>query len=413
LRQVNQALSLQKRMGGKDHRALGKILVSEGFLDEVLLMEALSELGTLTLFCEACRQNYAPGDFDREREYICPVCESRLVIGDPPDTLSSGAAEETPALPAPAVAPRSAPGLDPPTISGGAPRRAGSDRDPLINKVLGGCQLLERVAQGGMGVVYKARQLNLNRTVAVKVLSEELSRDAGFVRRFIEEARSAAQLNHGNIVHINDVGEYQGVFYFSMEYVDGRNLTTILKEVERLPVERSLEITLEVCKALKHAHGREIVHRDIKPENIMITRDGVVKLADLGLAKKLEPSPSDGLTRAGSILGTPFYMAPEQAKDFSRVDKRSDIYSLGVTLFRMITGKVPFDGRTPIEVMIKVIAGKRQRLSELREEVPPAVEAIVDRMISCEPEDRYQDVSEVIAEISQVLESLTASRAAR
>src|SRR5690606_16696914 len=166
----------------------------------------------------------------------------------------------------------------------------------------------ERIAAGGMGVIYRATQLNLGRTVAVKILSRELSSDEAFVRRFIEEARSAAQLSHGYIVHINDVGDYHGIFYFTMEYVDGIDLKTLLKERKLLPIPLSLEITTQVARALEHAHGRGIIHRDIKPENIMITRDGAVKLADLGLAKKLSTGGADGLTQAGSVLGTPYYM---------------------------------------------------------------------------------------------------------
>jgi serine/threonine-protein kinase len=196
-----------------------------------------------------------------------------------------------------------------------------------------------------------------------------------------------------------------------MEYVDGKNLRDILKVHEKLDIARSLEITIQVCHALRHAHNRGIIHRDIKPENIMITREGVVKLADLGLAKRMAAENTAGITHAGSILGTPFYMAPEQAKDFSAVDSRSDIYSMGVTLYKMITGKVPFDGRSPIEVMIKAIDGKKVPIRELRE-VPQELEEIVDRMMHKQPEKRYQQVDEALRELSRVLSLLAQTETA-
>ena len=252
-----------------------------------------------------------------------------------------------------------------------------------------------------MGVVYRAIQLNLGRVVAVKVLSEDLARDTNFVRRFLQEARAAAQLNHGSIVHINDVGEQQGVFYFVMEYVDGENLKEVLQTRGRLEIVETVEVMIQVCRALRHAHSRRIIHRDIKPENIMIAKDGGVKLADLGLAKRVSEK-SGGLTHAGSILGTPFYMPPEQAKDFSKVDERSDVYSLGVTIYRVLTGKVPFYGRSPIEVMIKALDGKKTSMRELRQDIPEEIERLVDRMMARTSEDRHQSIDEVLDELMRI-----------
>jgi serine/threonine-protein kinase len=218
----------------------------------------------------------------------------------------------------------------------------------------------------------------------------------------VQEARSAAQLNHGNIVHINDVGECQGVFFFVMEFIDGQNLKDLLRDTPKLDLRRVLDVTTQVCHALRHAHSRGIIHRDIKPENIMLTQEGVVKLADLGLAKRMASENAAGLTHAGAILGTPFYMAPEQAKDFSKVDRRSDIYSLGVTMYRMLTGRVPFDGRSPIEVMIKALDGKRIPIRELRDDVPAELEQIVDRMMQKNPERRYQSVEDILQDVQKV-----------
>lgn len=406
LRQVSEVLERQDENRQQGRREpLGKLLVREGVITVAQLMAALDELGVLILTCPACGLAYTLSEYDRDSVYPCRSCGATLELGEPPDPeaeLLPYHATRTFSVPADAFDPAFAsvppprPGSDPPSA-----RRAAEDGDPdaFIGKVLGGCKILQRIAAGGMGVIYRATQLNLGRTVAVKILSRELSNDEAFVRRFIEEARSAAQLSHGNIVHINDVGDYHGVFFFTMEFVDGIDLKTLLKERKLLPVPLSLEIALQVTRALEHAHGRGIIHRDIKPENIMLTRDGTVKLADLGLAKKLSTTGADGLTQAGSLLGTPYYMAPEQARDFRRVDARSDIYSLGVTIYKMITGTVPFRGRSPIEVMVRVLEGKRAPIREIRPEIPADVEALVDRMMDPEPDRRYPNATALLADL--------------
>ena len=268
LQQVNEALLRQKRMRARNENSpLGQILIEAGVIDGETLREVLAEMGALQLSCPLCRVDYPIRTYDRNAAHRCPRCKELLVLNDPtnpappreaaPEPGEHARADQPPPTPPPPEAspPRQEPA---PRATEEAPANG---RDAFVGKVLGGCQILERVAHGGMGVVYKAKQLNLGRTVAVKVLSEELSSDATFVRRFIQEARSAAQLSHGNIVHINDVGEYQGVFYFVMEFVDGKNLRDILKVHEKLDVARALEITIQVCHALRHAHNRGIIHR--------------------------------------------------------------------------------------------------------------------------------------------------------
>ncbi len=404
LRQVNEALLRQKSLRERNQNVpLGRILVEAGWLEEEALRETLAELGALALSCPSCGTEYAVRVYVRNSPPACKRCGGPLRLLDPSSEERSpqelGDAPEQPPSDSTLIRPLSASparGQVPPRSQESA--QSGAD-DEFIGKVLGGCQLLERIGRGGMGVVYKAKQLNLGRTVAVKVLASDLASDEGFVRRFVQEARSAALLNHPNIVHINDVGEYQGVFFFVMEYIDGKNLREYLKTVKKLDVQRAVDIAVQVCHALRHAHNRGIIHRDIKPENIMLSEEGAVKLADLGLAKRMASENSASLTQAGAILGTPYYMAPEQAKDFRHVDRRSDIYSLGVTLYRMLTGKVPFDGRSPIEVMIKAIDGKKIPVRELNPEVPPELEAVVDRMMHKNPDQRYQDVDEVLRDL--------------
>jgi len=431
LSQVAAGLEAQKNAQDRNKRKrLGRILIEQGTLTELKLVEALAELSALVMRCEKCEWEGRVSKVESGTIPTCDRCDVALKISDrsprrkkkpskssATPSSSAGAldkekaADELPTIVA-TVDPVEVEGTSSSKLSGSSstggssPGGGGASGDHFIGRVLGGCRLTEQIARGGMGLIFKACQLNLNRTVAVKILSEDLSRDNNFVERFVEEARSAAQLNHHNIVHINDVGEQDGIFYFTMEYVDGENLKSVLQRKTVLTVERSLAIALQVCGALRHAHERGIIHRDIKPENIMITSDGVVKLADLGLAKRIETSDG-GLTKAGSIFGTPYYMAPEQAKNFSDVDQRSDIYSLGVSLYKMMSGKVPFDGRSPIEIMVKAFDGKRPPLRSLRKGIPEEVESIIDRMMARSPEDRYQEIGEVLDDIKKVLGTLS------
>ena len=371
LAQVNEALAQQKELRAQNQNVrLGRLLIRQGLIDEEKLCSALFEMGALNLYCDACRTTFTPTEY-RPGANPCPECGSDAAFEDSVEGLARGSSSGHSSRRAvgsrgsrPSGA--SSAGSDSAASRSSSRRDAASDSS-YVGRILGGCDIHEKIASGGMGVVYKATQLNLGRTVAVKILAEDLSNDATFVRRFMLEARAAAQLSHPNVVHINDVGQYHGIYYFVMEFIDGDNLREVLQTEEKLPARRALEIARQVCEALQHAHKRGIIHRDIKPENIMLTSEGVVKLADLGLAKRVDVDAVDSLTHAGSVLGTPFYMPPEQAKDFSKVDCRSDIYSLGVTLYRTISGEVPYRGRTPIEVMIKAIDGKRKRL---RERVP-------------------------------------------
>ena len=400
LQQFNRALNIQSQLREKGtSTSLGKILVDKGYVEEEKIKIALSVMGTLRLVCVSCKvdisaSNYAPGS-----EYNCPKCQQALAPSDPCLEEPHEAAEpedfgitqiDSSDMPIEAI--------------GSPPRNEAPEEDSIVGKIVGGCQVLERIAKGGMGVVYKAKQLKLGRPVAVKILSEDLAKDRNYVRRFIQEARSAAELSHGNIVQIFDVGEITGLFYIIMEFVDGSNLRDILDTQLKLDPENALEVALQAGHALKHAHQRGVIHRDIKPENIMITRDGMIKIADLGLAKKMAGEGQDGgITSAGAILGTPYYMAPEQVKDFKQVDQRSDIYSLGVTLFRALSGSVPFKGRTPMEVMIKVVEGKRPSLKSLDDDIPEDVELFVDRMMHRRPDNRFQDFSELLQELEAIL----------
>jgi tRNA A-37 threonylcarbamoyl transferase component Bud32 len=243
-------------------------------------------------------------------------------------------------------------------------------------------EIVEMIGQGGMGVVYKARQKNLDRVVALKVLSPQLSDDPEFVERFTREAKALAQLNHPNIVAIHDSGIHDHVPYLVMEFVDGTPLRSMLASGKLTP-DRALEVIPQICDALQFAHAHGIVHRDIKPENILIDRQGRVKIADFGLAKlSIEQSR---ITQSGYVLGTPRYMAPEQFEPSGRVDHRADIYSLGVVFYEMLTGEVPM--------------GRFKPPSE-KADVDRRLDPVVLKSLEREPEDRYQSAGEVKAQVA-------------
>ncbi len=216
--------------------------------------------------------------------------------------------------------------------------------DPLIGKVICGCEIQRLICQGGMGRLYRARQVSLDRIVAVKILSPSLGADAEFLDRFRREARSLANLLHPNVVAVHDFGEDEGVHAIVMEYVEGRSVADMLARQPIMPVTAAVAILRQVAEGLACAHARNIIHCDLKPENILVTNDGVAKLADFGLAKSAR-GDSGHITRDGVVLGTPNYMSPEQCAG-GKLDARTDIYSLGTTFYRMVAGATSSRART-------------------------------------------------------------------
>jgi serine/threonine-protein kinase len=262
------------------------------------------------------------------------------------------------------------------------------------NNQVGDFLLTKKLGEGGMGAVYRARQLSVERDVALKVLPKYLAKDPSYVERFYREARASARLDHPNIVRGIAVGEDKGYHYFAMEFVDGESCDKVLRARGRLSVGDAVRIALDVARALDHAHAKGLVHRDIKPENIMITQAGVVKLADLGLAKATDEISS--LTKTGSGFGTPYYMPPEQARNAKFVDNRSDIYALGATLYHLVTGQVPFNGDTAIEVLTAKEEGRHTPARRLASDVPEILDLVIDKMMARDPKARYQTAAEVI-----------------
>ena len=250
------------------------------------------------------------------------------------------------------------------------------------------------LGRGGMAAVYLARDTELDRPVAIKVLGEPLALDAAFVERFRREARTAAQLSHANIVQVYDTGEEHGALFIVMEYVEGEGLDALLERERKVRPERVLELGAQVCSALHYAHGKGVVHRDVKPGNLLLRTDGVLKVADFGIAR---PAHGTQLTEAGSILGTAAYLAPEQVRG-EESSPRSDIYSLGVVLYELLTGRPPY--RVESLAQLAVAAEEAARpVRELEPAVPPALEAAVMRCLAATPDDRPASAEELAAEL--------------
>ena len=255
-------------------------------------------------------------------------------------------------------------------------------------------ELQQRIGRGGMADVFLARDLLLDRPVAIKVLFPEFAVDPNFVERFRREAQSAANLNHPNIVGVYDWGKYANTYFMAMEYVQGRTLADILKANGHVSSQQAAEIAGEVAAALGFAHRNGVVHRDIKPANILIGANGQVKVADFGIARAMNAPTENNLTQAGSVMGTATYFSPEQAQG-GQPDPRSDLYSLGIVLYEMVSGRPPFSGDNPVSIAYKQVHENPQPLNQLVADVPRPFEAIVAKLLAKKPEVRYQTAEEV------------------
>ncbi|WP_010269777.1 Stk1 family PASTA domain-containing Ser/Thr kinase [Paenibacillus senegalensis] len=270
----------------------------------------------------------------------------------------------------------------------------------MTGQVLGGrYEILERVGGGGMAIVYKAHDLLLNRHVAVKILRQQYVHDDEFIHRFGWEAQSAASLSHPNVVSIYDVGQEDEIHYIVMEYVDGMTLNDLIKQRAPLQVEEAVHIASQICDALEHAHANEIIHRDIKPHNILMGRGGRVKVTDFGIARA---ETSTGITQTGSVVGSVHYFSPEHAKGVA-AGAKSDLYSLGIVLYQMLTGKLPFIGESPISVALKHLQEHVEDPRKVNPMIPQSVENIILKALRKSPEHRYQSAGEMLKDLETCL----------
>ena len=258
-------------------------------------------------------------------------------------------------------------------------------------------EILEKIGMGGMAEVYKGKDHKLNRFVAVKVLKEEYRSNDAFVKKFKEEAQAAAGLAHPNIVNIYDVGDENGIYYIVMELVEGITLKDYIERKGRLTIKEATSIAIQVSAGLEVAHNNHIVHRDIKPQNIMISREGKVKVTDFGIAKA-----TTSQTTTSNAMGSVHYASPEQARG-GYVDHRSDIYSLGIVLYEMVTGRVPFDGDTAVAVAVKHLQEEMVPPSVYCKEIPYSLEQIIKKCTQKSPDRRYQDIGDLLADLKQSL----------
>lgn len=266
-----------------------------------------------------------------------------------------------------------------------------------------GYKILRKLGAGAMATVFLARQLSLDRLVAIKVLPKRFSANESFIERFYREGRAAAKLNDSNIVQAYDVGQAGEHHYFVMEYVDGETVYDAIKQEKRISERAALKILRQVASALKHAHERGFIHRDIKPKNIMIASNGTVKLADLGLARALSDQQL-AESEAGRAYGTPFYISPEQIRGRVQIGPEADIYGLGATMYHMVTGKVPFEGRTPSQVMHRHLKDDLVPPDHVNSKLSAGTAQIIEMMLEKRPSERYGIASDLIEDIDRVLE---------
>lgn len=279
--------------------------------------------------------------------------------------------------------------------------RASLRESKVVAYQIPGYKILGKLGAGAMAIVYRGNQLSLNRTVAIKVLPKRFSENPEYVERFYKEGRAAGKLNHNNIVQAIDVGESGGYHYFVMEYVEGKTIYDDLATGKVFTEDEAIDIIIQVAHALAHAHSHGLIHRDVKPKNIMINKDGVVKLADMGLARETTDIEA-AQTEKGKAYGTPYYISPEQIRGETDLDGRADIYGLGATFYHMVTGRVPFMADDPAEVMRKHLKEQLIPPDHINTSLSAGVSEIIEIMMAKRKEDRYNNIEELLADLEAI-----------
>ncbi len=287
-------------------------------------------------------------------------------------------------------------------LTKGQARRAMQRLSSLVEQEIPGYEMLEKLGQGAMGTVYKARQLSMNRLVAIKTLHPRFADNPDFLKRLTREAHIAAKLSHNNIVQAIDVGQAGHLHYFVMEYVSGTTIKEELEEGKVYPEKEAVEIVLQVAQALQHAHRRGLIHRDVKPANIILTLDGIAKLADLGMARETEDR-ARARAEKGLTIGTPYYIAPEQIRGHEDIDVRADIYALGATLYHMVTGQPPFPYKGIDAVLQAHLTEELTPPDHLRPELSSGLGEVVEIMMAKDRKQRYRNPDDLIVDLECLL----------
>jgi len=280
---------------------------------------------------------------------------------------------------------------------------ADTSADPFLGRVLAGYRIEARIGRGGMGVVYRAHHLSLERRAAVKIIAPELAEAGGFRERFNHEARIAAALRHPNIVTVYDAGEVDGLIYLAMQYIEGSDLAAVLREQGRLRPYRAIEVCRQIASALDAAHALGLIHRDVKPANVLI-EGHTAFLTDFGLTKRLDGDQATQLTRAGDVVGTIHYIAPEQIEG-GRVDPRTDVYSLGCLLYHCLSGTVPFVREGDVAVIYAHLSEPPPRISAVRPDLPAGLDAVLGKALEKAPERRFTTCSDLVAAAREVIDA--------
>jgi eukaryotic-like serine/threonine-protein kinase len=383
----------------------------------------------LDLICPQCKHRWEEPVAPDQQMVQCPECFGVFAPKEaegaaaptskppPPQAPASDPTAQTlpPSSPVDVTAAHSpTPGSSTPTRPRG---RVAEEMQHLVGQTIGGYQILELLGAGGMGAVFRARQISLDREVALKILPDRFAQNPEAMARFTREALSAAQMSHHNIIQVHDVGSDRGHHFISLEYVRGQTLGDLIRKDGRLNVDDAAGYVLQAARGLRYAHERGIIHRDIKPDNLMLNEHGIVKIADMGLAKsvkdfeqlgemptELELKQADAeLTLADRGLGTPAYMPPEQARDARSVDTRADQYSLGCTLYYLCAGRAPYSGTTAFELITKHMREPMTPLDVHVRNVPEDFKAIIERMLAKNPDDRYPDMVAVAKDLESHL----------
>jgi tetratricopeptide (TPR) repeat protein/predicted Ser/Thr protein kinase len=349
-------------------------------LDRSGKLESVGEGSPAAMICPAC---HTPNP---DEAASCSQCSGEL--SGPGPTLVLPGGDATPTMAAPRSFKEWSDRRDPSAVSSSAILPPGLE----IGKRY---RVIRILGRGGMGTVYQVQDRQLDRQVALKLIRSEIGESAAVLERFKREIHLSSQVTHKNVLRVFDLGEAEGVPYLTMQYIEGDDLATLLKKQKRLPVPRIVAIFRQICEGLGAAHEQGVVHRDLKPQNIMLDPQDHVYLTDFGLAKMLEQS---GMTQTGAVIGTPYYMSPEQVKG-EQTGPRSDIYSLGIILYEMVTGAVPFTGKSVYEVMIQRVQRPPRPAREANPDLPGYLEKILDRCLAMDPEARYQSVPEILIDL--------------